>query len=102
MWPEPCCALFVQACAEIGTLGPVGSIKVKMKIFWYASRGQQVLKLGPRTYGKHQGKNENLLVCQQGPTGAEIGTPGPMGSIRVKMKTSSYASRGQRVVKLGP
>jgi len=49
-----------QACqqrptgAEIGTLGPVGSIRVK-----------------------------KFLVCQQGPIGAEIGTLGPWGRLRV-------------------
>ena len=47
------------------------------------------------TYGKHQGKNQKFLVCQQGPVGAEIRTLGPMASIKLKIKNSWYASRGR-------
>ena len=32
---------------KIGTLSHVGSIRVKTKNSWYASRGQQVVKWGP-------------------------------------------------------
>ena len=42
----------------------------------------------------HQGKNEKFFVCQQGPTGAEIGTLGPMGRIMVKMKKSLVCQQG--------
>ena len=42
--------------AEIGTLGPVGCIRVK---------------------------NEKFLVCQQGPIGAEIGTLGVRAWVHV-------------------
>ena len=45
--------------------------------------------------GMHQGKNEKFLVCQQGPIGAEIGTPGPavcsdFGLNNKNMRACSY------------
>ena len=49
----------------------------------------------PGTYGKHQTKKQNFLVCQQGWIGAEIWTAGPMASIRLKGKNSWYANSVQ-------
>ena len=46
-------------------------------------------------YGKHQTKHKKFLVCQQGRIGAEIWTPGPMASIRLKGKNSWYANSVQ-------
>ena len=41
-----------------------------------------------------------ILVCQQGPQGAKIGTLGPMARIGVKFKFSWYASGGHNLPKL--
>ena len=46
------------------------------------------------TYGTHQKKKSP--VHQQGPTRAEIASPGPMAHIRLTKKISWYTSRGQQ------
>ena len=61
--------------AEIGTLGPMARIKLKIKDSSFASKGARR---------------------------ADIGTLGPVARIRLKIKTSWYASRTQGVQKLGP
>ena len=50
-------ALFVQARAEIGTPGPVGSNRVKIRNSWYASRGWPMQKLGPCHMREASGKS---------------------------------------------
>ena len=53
------------------------------------------------TCGKHQTKNQKFVVYQQGLQGAEIGTLGPVASIRLKIKNPWYANKGQGVQNLG-
>ena len=44
---------------------------------------------------KHQTTKQKFLVCQQGQVGAELGTSGPVASIKLKSKDYSYASGGR-------